>query len=138
MNDPSASPAPSPPPTASPSSPAVRWHPRGIGLDQTPGCLACPDSPDGLYGNLAAFVATKADGEAVVAMFAHGARLDWREYEPEWIQVKVGACHRHQVLLERLREQWFVAADEVARLVTHHQLRDELDAERAALEAERA
>ncbi len=74
---------------------------RGIGFDQTPGCFVCGGT-DGLRHNIAAFVQCKAAGERVVAMFAHGARLDYREHEPDRVQVKVGACDAHKTRLEHL------------------------------------
>ena len=68
---------------------------RGIGLDNTPGCFVCGGGT-GLYNNIAAFVQCKAAGERVVAMFKKGARLDYRDYEPDRVQVKVGACDNHK------------------------------------------
>ena len=70
--------------------------------------------------NIAAFVASKDAGERIVAMFERGAWLDYREYEPNWIQVKIGACDKHKQnleLLERLtiEEKGFITADMVVR-----------------------
>lgn len=76
---------------------------RGIGLDSTPGCFVC-GGRQGMYNNIAAYVQTKAAGERIVTMFVHGARLDFREHEPEYIQVKVGACKKHLPQLEYLHE----------------------------------
>jgi len=76
---------------------------RGIGLDQTPGCFIC-GGDDGLNNNISAFVQCKAAGERVVAMFTHGARLDYRESEPDRVQVKIGACDTHKAHLEKLCE----------------------------------
>lgn len=67
---------------------------RGIGSDTTPGCFIC-GGPNNLYNNIAAFVTTKAAGERVVTMFKQGARMDYREYEPDRVQVKIGACDTH-------------------------------------------
>lgn len=75
-------------------------RPRGIGNDWTPGCMCC-GGEKGLHKNISFFVPSRETGEAIVAMFKHGAFLDWREHEPNWIQVKVGACDAH---LENLRE----------------------------------
>lgn len=74
---------------------------RGIGYDRTSGCFVCGGADD-LRHNIAAFVSCRAAGERVVAMFVHGARLDYREFEPDYVQVKVGACDAHQPNLERL------------------------------------
>lgn len=77
------------------------FWPRGIGLDVTPGCFV-GGGKNGLRNNIAAFVQCKAAGERVVAMFHRGARLDYRDYEPDRVQVKIGACKRHLLNLRRL------------------------------------
>jgi len=77
------------------------FHSRGIGLDNTPGCFVCGGNQD-LYNNMAAFVQTKDEGEKVAKIFQTGARLDYRPSEPNWIQVKIGACKKHLPNLERL------------------------------------
>lgn len=79
----------------------AQFNSRGLGLDHTPGCFVCGGDHD-LYHNISGFVNTKSDGEHVVAMFQHGARLDYREYEPHWIQVKIGACEQHIPQLKEL------------------------------------
>ena len=76
---------------------------RGIGLDATPGCFVC-GGKDGLRNNIAAFVQCKEAGERVVRMFKAGARLDYREYEPDYVQVKIGACKTHLKNLKLLHE----------------------------------
>lgn len=76
---------------------------RGIGLDTTPGCFVCGGS-EGLRSNIAAFVECKRAGERVVAMFSQGARLDCRDLEPDYVQVKVGACPAHLANLEQLNQ----------------------------------
>jgi hypothetical protein len=80
-----------------------KFNPRGIGSDHTPGCFCCGGDP-GLYSNISGFVVSKESGEKVVAMFQHGARLDYREHEPSWIQVKIGACKEHYANLQKLGE----------------------------------
>ena len=79
------------------------FNSRGIGLDRTPGCFICGGDTR-LCNNIAAFVSDKASGERVVAMFETGAFLDYREYSPNWVQVKIGACKAHVANLERLSE----------------------------------
>ena len=74
---------------------------RGIGLGQTPGCFVC-GGPKRLYNNIAGFVQCKNAGQRVVKMFKTGARLDYRAYEPNWIQVKVGGCDQHKHSLNQL------------------------------------
>jgi hypothetical protein len=77
------------------------FSPRGIGLDSTPGCFVC-GGKDGLYDNVSGFVKCKAAGQRVVAMFCSGARLDYRKSEPDYVQVKVGACKEHLANLKAL------------------------------------
>lgn len=74
---------------------------RGIGLDTTPGCFVCGGKKN-LHHNIAAFVQGRAAGKRVVAMFRKGAWLDWRPYEPDRVQVKIGACEKHLLNLELL------------------------------------
>lgn len=82
------------------------WSPRwggAIGLDHTPGCFVCgPTTTDIYNSNISCFVANKEVGERITALFPHGARLDYRHWEPQWIQVKVGACPKHIPLLHAL------------------------------------
>lgn len=81
---------------------------RGIGLDSCT-CFVCKTHDrDGqghtMLNNIAAFVQTKEAGERVVVMFPQGARLDYREHEPDRIQVKIGACNAHLPNLQKLDE----------------------------------
>jgi len=80
------------------------FRPRGIGTDICPGCFVCGDTPSttGYLSNIAAFVESKEEGEEIVSWFTHGARLDYRDHEPAWIQVKIGACAAHLPNLEWL------------------------------------
>ena len=82
---------------------------RGVGLDMCPRCYVCDSKVRGpgknaYLNNISAFVKSKEEGEKVVEWFkgttenipAHErARLDYRDFEPNWIQVKVGACDNH-------------------------------------------
>lgn len=79
------------------------FNPRGIGSDNTPGCFVC-GGRTGLYSNIAAYVRCKDAGERVVAMFGQGARLDYREHEPDYVQVKLGACSDHLSNLRALKK----------------------------------
>lgn len=67
---------------------------RGLGTDNTPGCFVCGGEP-GPHSNISMFVGSKEDGEDIVVFFKTGARLDYRASEPNWIQVKIGACEQH-------------------------------------------
>jgi len=70
-----------------------------------------------MYNNLSAFVETKEEGERAVAMFTQGAKLDYRPQEPNWIQVKVGACDTHLEnlvwLLDMIEESKGICAETV-------------------------
>ena len=59
-----------------------------------------------LVDNIAGFVVSKESGERIVdGMFNKvGARLDYREWEQNWIQVKIGACPEHLENLKKLNE----------------------------------
>lgn len=107
----------------------VRWFSRGIGSDHTPGCFGCPDSGPNLYSNISAFVNSKEEGERATLIVGHGARLDYRINEPQWIQVKVGACPRHKWALEILNHQWYIGTDALEqlrqRIIDRNQLEDE-------------
>lgn len=89
---------------------------RGFGLEWNLLCFCCGardkehrlEDPDqhgnGLLHNIAAFVQCKEAGERVVVMFSRGARLDYRDSEPDRVQVKIGACGTHLSNLQRLHE----------------------------------
>ena len=78
------------------------FRPRGIGIAGSPGCFVCGGELE-LMTNMAAFVDSKESGERIVKMFKTGAYLDYRDYEPNWIQVKVGACEKHTPNLKALQ-----------------------------------
>lgn len=80
--------------------PHLKFGSRGIGLDVCPCCFVCGgkqrhEGANPYLHNIAAFMASKSDGEKAVEWFNGRARLDFRENEPDWIQVKVGACDAH-------------------------------------------
>lgn len=81
---------------------------RGIGLDSCT-CFVCgTDDRDGeghcMLNNIAAFVQCKEAGKRVVAMFHQGARLAYRDFEPDRVQVKIGACDKHLPNLKKLND----------------------------------
>jgi hypothetical protein len=85
----------------------LKFGTRGIGLDVVPCCFVCGgterhEGSNHYLNNIAAFMASKADGETAVEWFAGRARLDFREREPNWIQLKVGACDAHMDNLKAL------------------------------------
>lgn len=81
---------------------------RGLGLDGGLKCFCCNsetiDSEGHKYlNNISGFVRSREAGERVEAMFeGTAARLDFRKFEPTWIQVKIGACDEHKNNLETL------------------------------------
>ena len=76
------------------------WTLRGIGSDWVP-CMVT-GKPEALRPNLSGFVTSKEAGERIVTMFGGRARLDYRDYEPNWIQVKVGVNKEYEEVLRRL------------------------------------
>lgn len=79
---------------------------RGIGLDICT-CFICGTNDrtgkgETYLNNIAAYVQCRAAGERIVEMFKRGARLDYREYEPDYVQVKIGACNKHLKNLKKL------------------------------------
>lgn len=79
----------------------VWWSPRGIGCDSVP-CFVTKQSKCDLRSNISGFVRSREDGKHVVEIFGGYARLDYRDYEPNWIQVKVGVEKEHKEVLDRL------------------------------------
>lgn len=76
----------------------IAFSSRGFGLEWVP-CFICEEEK--LNDNVSGFVSSKSDGEKIVKMFPKFIFIDYRESEPEWIQVKIGACKKH---VEKLRE----------------------------------
>jgi len=82
-----------------------RASPRGIGKNWGLGCyVCCADDDTILYNDCAFFVPSRETGEAIEQMISIGAWLDYRETEPNWIQVKIGACDAHLSNLQKLIE----------------------------------
>lgn len=98
------------PTQSAPSS--VEFMSRGVGQGWAP-CFVCAASPTarpggGCHAELAAFVPTRAAGQAALDLFtALGcvATLDYRPAEPNWVQVKLGACDDHLPSLWLLHER---------------------------------
>jgi hypothetical protein len=79
----------------------IFWQPRGIGSDYNLIDLVSGDTHD-LVSNISGFALSKEDGERLVSEIFDGrARLDFREHEPNWIQVKVGCTD--EAVLSHLR-----------------------------------
>ncbi len=84
---------------------------RGIGSDACPCCFVCgtqelsPGCGHHFLNNISAFVKSKEEGEEILSWFPRGAWLDFRPSEPEWIQLKVGACDAHLPNLEVLSKK---------------------------------
>ena len=73
--------------------------PRGIGYGGET-CFVCgaDGGPDCAF-----FVPSRETGERIVELFPNGKPyLDYRHFEPNWIQVKVCVCEAHRPALEQL------------------------------------
>lgn len=92
----------------------INFRPRGSGSNWID-CFVCGHKAlyDGLGEgscnyDMASFVDSKEDGEAVLKLFESAGcmsvELDYRPHEPNWVQVKVGACFLHQPSLALLGE----------------------------------
>lgn len=104
-------------PDTRPESGGEFFRSRGIGREGDLRCFCCGVKRSLLH-NIAAFVQCKQAGERVVAMVQRGARVDYREYEPDYVQVKIGACDKHLPNLERLdqltRQDGTITAERIA------------------------
>lgn len=82
----------------------LMYIPRGIGLNWM-SCFVCDGEDISLKSSMAAFAENKESGEKMVELFKSSgfhAKLDYRDSEPNWVQVKIGACKEHQNMLENL------------------------------------
>lgn len=83
----------------------IYFSPRGVGAGWY-SCLIC--GHEGGQADMASFVSSRANGLLAVQWFEDAgltAHLDYRDHEPNWVQVKVGACAKHEgtlTLLENL------------------------------------
>lgn len=84
---------------------SLKFSPRGVGSDTGPGCFVCGDRPSGYMANVAAFVKSRDEGSRIVEWFNDLAWLDFRESEPDWLQVKVCACKDHLPNLHELERR---------------------------------
>jgi hypothetical protein len=115
----------------------VPWHPRGIGLDDTPGCFVCGTTKrhseaNDYMNNIAAGVSL-ANEQASLNCFARGARMDYYHGDHNVPQIKVGACDKHLDVLQHIQGQWFISRkkiDELVQLVLRREEREAQDANR--------
>lgn len=89
---------------------AEQFHSRGVGMDDGMPCFVCGavrrnDTANTYMNNISGYVQSRFAGMRVQAMFNHKPRLDYREYEPSYIQLKVGACDKHLEALKDLHER---------------------------------
>jgi len=92
----------------------MNFKPRGIGNGWTV-CFCCkhplPDcsaQSKKSLNDMAAFVDSYEDACKIKAMFLYQGSncfVDYRDFEPNWIQIKVGACDKHLKNLELLMQQ---------------------------------
>ncbi len=87
-------------PDISPPEGGEFFRSRGIGTEYLT-CFVCGVSS---APNISAFVQCKAAGDRIAQMFDHPVKVDYRDYEPDYVQVKVGACTDHRPALEQLRD----------------------------------
>ena len=84
---------------------ATEFIPRGIGTNKID-CFACgKHAESGFQHDMSAFVKDRGEGARSVRMFESvdsSAVLDYRNGEPNYVQVKVGACDDHKLNLEKL------------------------------------
>lgn len=87
----------------------VRFVPRGIGQNWIP-CFVCgrensrKKDNQSVNNDLAGYVQSKESGEKILKMFAKKVKLDYREHDPNYVQVKIGACNDHLRNLKLLRD----------------------------------
>lgn len=110
-----------------PGSGGEFFRSRGIGLDMVD-CFVCgtrdrDGSGRNYLHNIAAFVRCKEAGERVIAMFSCGAYLDYRDFEPDRVQVKIGACDFHLGNLKKLNQ---LTHDGVITSERVHEAKEEL------------
>lgn len=88
---------------------------RGIGLDSGACCFVTGQEFSCHIPNIAGYVSFKESGERVVAMFGEkgGAWLDYREYEPTYIQVKILCCEEQIHCLQKLHDLTVAAGGKI-------------------------
>lgn len=110
----------------------VKYGVRGIGSDYCP-CYITGENSDRkhIVNNLSGFVKSKEDGEKIVRMFDGLAFLDYRENEPDWIQVKVGASKKYFTNLEYLeiliKEDGFITKEKIEKSKTYKPIIEETE-----------
>ncbi len=83
--------------------PSLPFSSRGTGTEWGIPCLVCGKDPE--HGtNLSAYVDSKEDGETIVKWFNGLAKLDFRPSEPNYVQVKLGACDAHVDALKKINK----------------------------------
>ncbi len=80
----------------------VQWQPRGIGSNWNIPDIETGIVDDVLKTDLSGFVSSKAEAHIAMALFDGNAFLDFRPYEPQWIQVKVSGRKEVLVALDTL------------------------------------
>lgn len=84
----------------------IVFSPRPLGSGGAP-CFVCGLDPGhGVQMDMASYVSSKEEGERAVELFWSRkgyAVLDYREFEPGYVQVKVGACWLHEPNLRYLQ-----------------------------------
>lgn len=73
-----------------------------LGSNNVPLCFVCGEQLVVSLNSIAAFVQCQAAGGRVVTMFGQHAWLLYRDFEPDRVQIEVGACDLHLPNLQRL------------------------------------
>lgn len=81
----------------------IRLCTRGVGTESGLKCFICGKEGNPYLSNISCFVQTKEEGEEAQKWF-QGSYLDYRDFEPNWIQLKIGACAEHYGELQRLNK----------------------------------
>lgn len=79
---------------------------QGLSVDMTPGCFVC-GGPHDIRTSLRGTARSRASAERItLEMFGgRGAWLDLGDLSPPEVAVRIGACVRHEPLLEKLLER---------------------------------
>lgn len=81
-----------------------KMNPRGLGTSSGK-CFVCGRQIT--HENFASFVPSIETGEAIMVLFKTigcFAKLDYRESEPNWIQIKIVGCQAHNDCIKFLHE----------------------------------
>lgn len=78
----------------------MKFYSRGLGMDVCPSCWICGgverhEGSNHYLNNISAIVSSKEDGDKINDWFGGRGWLDIRDYESDYIQLKIGVCDKH-------------------------------------------